>query len=227
MNIKSYAHLLVIPFGLAILLAGCASPSIMDNARNSSEVTAESYSQHRSAKGVVLLEVNWGREWSCGGYQNAELRGFGFDRVPSKAKSNDEAADLMLMAGPNLLQRSEFTSYAVLVEPGEYALAGFVIKVAESISKIDYWAANRSDLMKSGKYQGGQFNVAEGETVYIGGFGLNCSRAPQIWRYQTKEGEDFNSYLAALRKKYPFIDLKQVRVRLFQTSKFAYPSAKQ
>jgi hypothetical protein len=32
--------------------------------------------------GVVLLDVNWGRRWGCGDFQNAELRQLSFDRVP-------------------------------------------------------------------------------------------------------------------------------------------------
>ena len=230
MNIESLTRLSAI-FVLPAVLTACASISIVNSAQESTEATAESYAEHRSARGVVLLGVNWGRTWACGSYQNGELRAFGFDLLPTTKKSNEEIADIVLHTGPNILRRQEYIGYALLVEPGEYALAGFAIKVtpAKIVSDaVQYWVANRSDLLKYGKYRGGHFTVAANETVYLGHFDIKCTTGgPKLWRVRAKEGEDFDSYLVDIKKKYPFLDLKQTEYRLFQTTEFGHQYDKQ
>lgn len=79
------------------------------------------------------------------------------------------------------------------------------------------------DLAKYGAYRGGHFSVAADETVYLGHFDIKCTAAgPKLWRVRAKPGEDFDAYLADLRKKYPFLDLKQTKYRLFQTTEFGH-----
>lgn len=211
---------------LPTLLTACASTAMVNSAQQSIEATAESYAGQRSAKGVVLVGVNWGRTWACGAYQNAELRIFAFDRMPTTKKSNEEGADIVLHTGPNLLRRQEYIGYALLVEPGEYALAGFAIKVMPDKLVSDtpqYWVAGRSDLAKYGADRGGRFSVAANETVYLGHFDIKCTAAgPKLWRVRAKEGEDFAAYLADLKRKYPFLELKQTQYRLFQTTEFGH-----
>jgi hypothetical protein len=199
------------------MLVSCAT-SIVDTAGQSSELTAASYANGRNTKGIVLLDVNWGRRWSCGGYENAELRGLSFDRMPPLKSSDDVAADLTLQEPASLTSRPIFISYALLVEPGEYALSGFNIKVARSVSDVGYWVAKRSDLLKDGKILGGNFKVGEGETVYIGNFFLDCHQRPQPWRYYTEGADNFKLHLAQYKKKYPFLDTGRVKYRLFETS---------
>ena len=224
-DIQSLARLSAV-LVLPVLLAACASTAMVNSAQQSIEATAESYTEQRSTKGVVLLGVNWGRTWACGAYQNAELRAFGFDLMPTTRVSNEEGADIVLHTGPNLLRRQEYIGYALLVEPGEYALAGFAIKVMPDKLVSDtaqYWVAGRRDLAKYGAYRGGHFNIAAGETVYLGHFDIKCTAAgPKLWRVRAKPGEDFDAYLADLRKKYPFLDLKQTSYRLLQTTEFGH-----
>jgi len=212
--------------GLPALFTACASTAMVNSAQQSIEATAESYAEQRSTKGVVLLGVNWGRTWACGAYQNAELRIFAFDLMPTTKESNEEGADIVLHTGPNLLRRQEYIDYALLVEPGEYALAGFAIKVMPDKLVSDtaqYWVAGRSDLAKYGAYRGGHFSVAADETVYLGHFDIKCTAAgPKLWRVRAKPGEDFDAYLADLKRKYPFLDLKQTKYRLLQTTEFGH-----
>jgi hypothetical protein len=204
------------------LLASCAT-SIRSVGGESAEATAEAFAKSRNTKGIVLLDVNWGRRWSCGGFENAELRGLAFDRAPVAKSSNDTPADLILVQPPNLASRQVFDSYALLVEPGQYALASFSIKVARSVSDIAYWVAERSDLLKNGEALGGTFKVAAGETVYIGNFFLDCFQRPQLWRYYTEGVENFTAHLAQYKQKYPFLDVDHVTYRLFETTSLGHP----
>jgi hypothetical protein len=208
---------------LLALLTGCASIELRDADDASIEATAKSVAAAHGAKGIVLLDVNWGRRWNCGGFENAELRIIGFDRLP-ETKTEDDRADVMLIQPPlhSMASRPVFDSYALLLEPGEYTLAGFLIHVAYP-SSDDYWAAKRSDMLKDGKMDGGTFKVAAGEIVYIGNFFLDCFKAPQLWRYYTEGGENFKAHLAQYKQKYPFIDTGRVTYRLFETSRFGRP----
>lgn len=207
---------------LCAALASCAT-SIKDISGNTSEATADAFAQNRSTKGIVLLDANWGRRWNCGGFENAELRGIAFDRVPLLKKSNEAPADVIISQPPNLLSRPDFDSYALLVEPGEYVLSGFSIKVARSSSDVGYWIANRSDLIKNGEILSGTFRVSPGETVYIGNFFLDCYTQPQIWRYYTEGTENFKAHVEQYKKKYPFIDAEHVVYRLFETTSLGRP----
>jgi hypothetical protein len=174
-------------------------------------------------KGVVLLDVNWGRRWNCGGFENAELRGIAFDRLPTSKSSDDAPADLTLVQPPNLASRPAFDSYAIVVDPGEYVLSGFSIKVARSVSDVAYWVAKRSELLEGGKIVGGSFKVSARETVYIGNFWLDCFQRPQLWRYYTEGVENFHTHLAQYKNKYPYIDIEHVTYRLFDTDALGRP----
>jgi hypothetical protein len=197
--------------------------SIIDATGASSEVTEKSFARYRLSKGVVLLDVNWGRRWSCGGYENAELRGLAFDRLPSSRTAEGEAADLTLVQGASLLTKPTFVSYAALVDPGEYALSGFDIEIARSASDISHWVAKRSELLKDGKALGGTFKVAAGETVYIGNFFLDCHQGPLLWRYYTEGTAAFRQHLQQYKREYPFLDVDAVVYRLFETTTLGTP----
>ena len=44
-------------------------------------VEADAYARERGSQGVVLLSVNWGRQWGCGAFENAQLLSLSFDRL--------------------------------------------------------------------------------------------------------------------------------------------------
>ena len=188
---------------LVALLASCAS-SIHDGTGLSSEVTAESFTQSRDLKGIVLLAVNWGRRWNCGGFENAELRSLSFDRLPVRQLADGKAADLTLEGPARLMALPAFINYALLVDPGEYASSEFNIKVARSVSDVRYWVAKRSELLKDGRPQGGSFTVAPGETVYIGNFFLDCYQRPSLCATTPKEPATFSRILPSSSRSIRF-----------------------
>jgi hypothetical protein len=140
----------------------------------------------------------------------------GFDKVGSQ-KSEDDAADLMLESPSRLFVDPVYIDYAVVMPAGEYALSGFAIKVAKSVSDVGYWTANRNELIPKGEIRAGSFTVKPGETVYIGHFFIErTSSGPAIWRFY-KTADQFDEYVGGIKKKYKFIDLSDVHYRLFDT----------
>jgi hypothetical protein len=219
MNIRLLQFLLL---GFLAPIASWAT-SILDASGASSEATPEAFAQNRTTKGVVLLDVNWGRQWRCGSFENAELRSLSFDRLPFTKSSDEAAADLTLEEPPSLFTRSTFINYAVIIEPGEYVLTRFDIKAARSVSDVAHWVAKRSELWKDGKALGGTFKVAAGETVYIGNFFLDCYQQPQLWRYYTEGADNFKLHLAQYKEKYSFLELDHAVYRLFDTTSLGRP----
>jgi hypothetical protein len=207
---------------LAILLLAFWASLATATAGESHEATPDAYAASPQF-GVVLLDVNWGRRWKCAGYENAELRQLSFDRVPPPKASDDATADVTLEQPSSLFARPVFTPYALLLEPGTYALSSFQMKVARSVSEIALWGAKRSEMFKDGVPQGGSFDVGPGEVVYIGNFWLDCFQAPQPWRYYTQGAEGFKQHLAQYADKYPFLKLEGARYRLFETTRLGRP----
>jgi hypothetical protein len=207
----------------SVFIVSCASTSFVDAQGVSLEVTSDTYATNRSTKGVVLLDVNWGRYWNCGGYENAQLISLAFDRSPVRQKSDSVAADLVI-EGPNRITvKPIFLSYALLLEPGEYVMSGVKIKGARSVSDVGYWIVPRSKLIKEGKSYAGSFSVAPGETVYLGNFGLDCFQSPIPWRYYTKGRTGFQEHVQQYIAKYPFINADDIKYRLFDTVEFGKP----
>lgn len=170
--------------------------------------------------GVVVLAVRWDRRWKCGGFENAQLRVFAFDKIPS-TKGDDATPDLVLDDAPAIATKPKFDNYAFLVPPGEYGLSRVEIKVAKSISEVGFFKVPRSRLMKDGRSEGGSFNVAPGEIVYIGHFYLDCStRQPTMWRYYPDGKEAFGEYLISLKGDFPWLDASKAIFRLFDTKSF-------
>jgi len=169
-------------------------------------LTRENYEEYKNEKAVVLYGVNWGRKWGCAGFDNAQLRYLTFSRIDSA--SNNE--DIVLNNPAKLFSENSSGSYAIIVNPGEYALTGYDIKIGKSSTGV-------SHIKGKGE---GTFKVNAGEIVYIGDFGLDCAGGEPIpWRYYIQKDE-FDSYVAGFKEKYKFIDDKQVIYRLFQTNKF-------
>lgn len=204
-------------FALSPILAGAAdSPRAV-------EATQRGYANEGSTKGLVVLSVNWGRKWGCGGFQNASLRELSFDRLPSARQKDDEMGDLVLEVPLRLSSKPDITNYVFLVEPGEYALSFCSIKVGRSESDVGYLRYGRSQLISDGKAVGGSFTVRAGESVYIGQFFLECTGRPTLWRFYEEDRGSFRRKLAAVRRKYPFLEVDKVQFRLFSTKMFGRP----
>lgn len=75
---------------LALFLLCFAELALSQTAVPLARLDADEYSKVKDKKGVVILAVNWNRRWKCGQYENAQLRSFGFDRMPV-TKSTDDA----------------------------------------------------------------------------------------------------------------------------------------
>ncbi|MNR79228.1 hypothetical protein D3C72_99350 [compost metagenome] len=213
---------LLISIAPIFLLTSCAMIGLDIKVGLSHEATAQAYATHRATMGTVLLDARWGRYWKCGTYENAQLVSFGFDRMPLGATAKTGAPDVVVGTPSQMMAKPQFLAIALLVPPGEYALSNAKIKVAESVSKVAYFEAGRSRLLRDGKSLGGSFKVAAGETVYIGNFGLDCLQDPILWRYYTK-AEHFQEYLAGYKEAYPFLDISSVQYRLFETTTLGLP----
>lgn len=197
---------------LLLLVAGCAT------IQGGSEATADEYSKFKDSKGVVILAINWSSRWNCGGYENAEIMSLGFDQLPIKGPVVHNPSAIILDSPPRLTKTPQFMDYALLLEPGEYALTSFDIKAARSISDVGRFVAKRTDLVQDGKPKAGSFQLKSGEIVYIGNFFLDCVQNPTLWRYYTEGRDAFNKHMGEVKQKYPFIDPATVNYRLFQTT---------
>lgn len=183
------------------------------------KLTRSNYEESESVRGVILFGVNWGRQWGCAGFENAQLQGLTFSRI-DPASDNLSKENIALRTPAKLFSKNISISYAVIVDPGEYALTGFDIKVAKSSREVGHLRGEEADLFENGNPAGGTFEVGAGEIVYIGDFGLDCAGdEPILWRYYIQR-EDFESYVAGFREKYRFVADKKVAYRLFRTDRF-------
>ena len=199
---------------LLLVVTSCAS---IEGGSVANEATADIYAKSGSTKGVVVLAINWSRHWKCGAYENAEIMSMGFDRLPIKNPTSDTPSEVFLDGPPRLTKKPIFSDYALLLEPGEYALSSFDIKVARSASDVGHFVAKRSDLIQNGEPKAGSFQVQAGEIVYIGNFFVDCYQNPTLWRYYTEGRDAFRAHMAEVRQKYPFINPDKVKYRLFRT----------
>jgi hypothetical protein len=157
-------------------------------------ITGDAANINNQAKGVVLLAVRWDRRWNCGGFENAQLRVIGFDKLPT-VRTDDASPDIVLDDAPLVMTKPVFDNYAFEVEPGEYGLSRLEIKVAKSRSDVGFFKVPRSKLLNDGKSLGGTFMVNAGEAVYLGHFYLDCHKQPILWRYYPEGRAGFNGYL--------------------------------
>jgi hypothetical protein len=202
---------------LATLLAIFISTSI--SAAELIELTSKNYAEAGEQKAVVIFHVNWGRYWKCAGLDNAQLQALTFSRIQTKeSKSSD--ATIPIETPSKLVVKDSFVPYVLLIEPGEYALSSFDVKVARSSSDVVHLKGDAANLIKDKKSIGGTFTVAPGEIVYIGHFGLDCAKEPFLWRYYIEGRKDFDRYVAGFRKEFPFVQNKPVQFRLFSTIMF-------
>lgn len=208
-----------------IWIGSMAKIAIAADLKTVQRVTGDAVVIPSEQKAIVLLAVRWDRHWKCGGFENAQLRVIGFDKLPSDKLSDEDDQDLILDDAPRVLTKPIFENYAFLVEPGEYGLSRLEIKVARSVSDIGIFKVPRSKFLADGKSLGGSFSVAAGEVVYIGHFYLDCKQQPTMWRYYPDGRDGFDAYLGSLKKAYPVLDTRKVLFRLFQTKEFGHDYA--
>jgi hypothetical protein len=204
----------VLAIALFVLVSGCTSFGALS--RPKQEVTAESY-EYGKTKGLVVLSAIWGRTWKCAQFENGQLRSFGFDRLPSRTTADDATPDVLIEDSPPYTERHP-VNYVLALEPGEYGLATFTIKVASSVTDMKIVSVGRARLSEGRKQIGGTFNVKAGELVYIGHFGLDCYKEATIWRYYPEGREGFDSYKKVIKMQYSFLDVDNMQFRLFETS---------
>lgn len=136
---------------------------------------------------------------------------------------SSEPITLELETPSRLFVDSKFLPFAYVVQPGEYVLTAFNVKIARSMTDVVNIMGSKEDLVKNGKPLGGTFTVNPGEIVYVGHFGLDCGAAPFLWRYYVGGREEFEKYIFGFRQKYPFVKTVPVQFRLFSTQTLGNP----
>ena len=179
-------------------------------------LTEDAYTAAAGRLGVIILEVNWGRRWNCGAYENAQLQRLTFNAGSPESGRFDGVA-LNLETPSRLFVDNEFTPMAIMVEPGQYALTGFDVKVARSVSDVGHYIGTDKELLPDGQPRGGTLSIAAGEIIYIGHFGLDCGNELMPWRYYLTEQEEFVAYVGGFRDAFPFTASSDVEYRLFDT----------
>lgn len=169
---------------------------------------------YKSDLGVIIIQINWGRIWKCGHFENAQLQALTFTKSP--IDKSDEVS-LELETHSKLFVDNKFLPYAYVVQPGEYLLTAFDVKIARSATDITHIKGTKDSLIEEGKPVGGTFTVNPGEIVYIGHFGLDCGAEPFLWRYYIDGRSEFESYIEGFRYKFPFVRDVPVQFRLFST----------
>lgn len=201
---------------LSCVIAILASPALAI-AAEPVNLSADTY---KSDLGVLIIQVNWGRTWKCGQFENAQLQALTFTKSPTEAS---ESVSLDLETPSKLFVDNKYLPYAFVVQPGEYVLTAFDVKVARSVSDVAHIKGSKDNLIKDGKPAGGTFTVTPGEIVYVGHFGLDCGAEPFLWRSYIDGQEDFEKYIGGFRQKFPFVKQIPVQYRLFSTQLFGYP----
>jgi hypothetical protein len=201
----------------AIAILG-ALPTLVGAAEPVS-LSADTY---KADLGVLILQVNWGRAWKCGRFENAQLQALTFTKSPI---DTPDSVTLELETPSKLFVDNKFLPYALIIQPGEYALTAFDVKVARSVSDVAHIKGSKDNLVKDGKPVGGTFTVNPGEIVYVGHFGLDCGAEPFLWRSYLESREEFEKYVAGFRDKFPFVKQVPTQYRLFSTQLLGYPFA--
>lgn len=189
------------------------------NANELVKLTKSNYKTYGKDKSVIILQINWGRFWKCGGYDNAQLQYLNFTKLQPKGKA-DKPVVLKFNNPSKLTAKNIYLPYAYIIKPGEYAVTAFDVKVARSGSNIDHLKSTKEKLLKNGNPRGGTFRVVANEAVYIGSFGLDCKKQPILWRYYIDGRNEFDRFVKGFRWKYSFIKKMPVTYRLFSTRTF-------
>jgi len=92
------------------------------------KLTKRNYEESKNEKAVILYGVNWGRRWGCAGLDNAQLQNLTFSHIDS----NLDREDIALNNPAKLFSENSSESFAIIVNPGEYALIAYDIKIART-----------------------------------------------------------------------------------------------
>ena len=210
------------PRCFALLLAQLA---FVDAAvADAGELTEAAYKAERSAKGVVLLDVDLGRYGKCGGNETAQLRRIAFNRLPITDTRADSSVDAEV-SGPYLPTAAPrgMRNFAFLLAPGEYAMTRISIRVTQSVAQVGHLELGPEQLVPNGTVKAGSFRVSAGEIAYIGNFKVDCTPPMTLWRYYTEGKTDFADHVSQYRKSFPFLQLDDVQYRLFETKTIGTP----
>lgn len=118
-----------------VSLSGCIAGTQPINFNATDPVNKVTYNQNKNSNGVILLDVNWGRSWSCGGFENAQLISWAFDKLPIIDWSNEAIPNIVLKSPSRINVAQKFINYAYTIPAGEYALSAFSIKAAKLLAK--------------------------------------------------------------------------------------------
>lgn len=184
------------------------------------ELTEENYQMSKGKMSVVLVAVNWGRQWGCGKYENAQLVSLTFELFPNSSAVVDGYSSLELKTPSRLFIKPEFVNHAFILTPGQYALTSFSVKAAKSRNDVGHFNATKKDLVKEGIPNGGTFTIGAGEVVYIDNFFLDCYYNPVPWRYYSEGRDGFSRHVAEFKQQYKFLGDKEVTYRHFKTKNF-------
>ena len=204
-SMSKYLPHLILTAGLLPAIATAAEPV---------KLTEDTY---KADLGAIVVQINWGRAWKCGQFENAQLQALTFTKSPI---ATETSSALALEPPSKLFADNQYLPYVLVIEPGDYVLTAFDVKVARSSSEVAHIKGSKDDLIKDGKPVGGSFTVNPGEVVYIGHFGLDCGAEPFLWRNYIEGQRDFDRYVAGFRQKFPFVKNVPVRFGLFETTLF-------
>jgi hypothetical protein len=200
----------------ALLVVACSLPLAAGQPR---ALDAKTFAASMPGKGIVILEINWGRKWGCAGVENAQLQRLTFSRLPL----DGDATTLDLKTPSKLFVDDRFVPYSYVVDPGTYAITAFDVKVAKSPRDVGHIVGSTHQLFEGGSSKGGTFEVSANEVVYIGHFGLDCAQETIPWRYYLEDRAGFDSLVSGFKRQFPFASSLPVRYRLFATTMFGNP----
>ena len=163
--------------------------------------------------GAAVVNVNWGRYWKCGPYENAQLTKLSFAPITDP----DQAIDLV--SPSRVAVDNSFVPYPLALPPGKFVLSSFEVKVAKSVTEVGYLRASRESLVKDGQPLA-SFSIALGEVIYLGHVGLDCAQQPMPWRFYIDGRKDFERFASEVRSAYPYLKGTPVRFRIISTSTF-------
>lgn len=193
---------------------------VISKAASSAKLKKSDYIQNQTEKSVVLLDVNWGRKWACGEFENAQLTNLSFEKLGIEEGEHNKYSKIEIKTPSRAFAKPVFKNYGFLVEPGKYIFSGWSVKVAKSTTDVAYFKADKNDLVSDEENLGGSFDVEKGETIFIGLFFLDCYKKPIPWRYYPDGRKSFEIQKNRYIKKYKFLDKDKIQFQLLKTTTF-------